>query len=150
GPFLLVRGRFCSLGRDPRRLARVALLDEVEVRPHLAPQLRRGERDGPSVLAQDPRGELPEIRVACDEDAVLDPAVAPEQAVDPPRRVAGNLDLRLTLRLADLPRRPLAVVLGVETLGEAEVALAARGQPDLPADPRDTERLDPLVVEVEA
>ena len=108
------------------------------------------ERHRPAVLAQDPGGELPEVGVVRDEDAVLDPSVAAEQAVDPPGRVAGDLDLGLALLLAHLPRRALAVRLGVEALRQPEVPLAPRGEADLASDPRHAERLDPVVVEVEA
>ena len=148
--FFLVGGRLGGEGGDLRRAPVVPLVHEVEVGAELAAELRRRERHRASVLAQDPGRELPEIRVVGEEDAVLDPAVASEQAVDPPGRVACDLDLGLALRLADLPWRALAVVLGVEALGQAEVALAPRCEPDLTADPRHAERLDALVVEVEA
>src|SRR6266550_2020466 len=128
----------------------MALVHEVEIGAHLPSELRRRQRNRATVLAQDPGRELPEIRVVRDEDPVLDPAVTPEQAVDPPGRVARDLDLRLALLLADLPRRALAIVLGVEALGQAEVPFAPRGEPDLAPDPRHPERLDPFVFEVEA
>ena len=48
---------------DPRQLAVVPLLDEVEIVADEPPELRRGERHRAPVLAQDPRGELPEVRV---------------------------------------------------------------------------------------
>src|SRR5438093_1026873 len=51
--------------------------------------------------------------------------------------------------LADLPRRALTIVLGIEAFREPEVSLAACGEPNLAADPRHAERLDPVVVEVE-
>src|SRR5438034_5010605 len=148
-PLLLVGSGFRGLRCDPRGPLRVALLDEIEVRAHLAPQLRRRERHRPPILAQDPGRELPEVRVASDEDTVLDPPVATEQPVHPPRRVAGDLDLRLALRIADLPRRALTIVLGIEAFREPEVSLAACGEPNLAADPRHAERLYPVVVEVE-
>jgi hypothetical protein len=73
----------------------MALVHEVEVGAHLTAQLRGRDRHRPSVLAQDPRGELPEVRVVRDEDAVLDSPMAPEEAVDPPGRVACDRDVRL-------------------------------------------------------
>src|SRR4029079_11574571 len=48
-----------------------------------------------------------------------------------------------------VPRGPRAVRPGVEALGQTEVALAARRQPDVAADPRDAERLHLLVFQVE-
>ena len=148
-PLVLVDGRLCRLGRDLRRFLGMALVHQVEVGAHLAPELRGRERHRPPVLTQDPGGELPEVGVVRDEDAVLDPPVAAEEAVDPPGRVAGDLDLGLALLRANLPRRALAVGLGVEALRHPEVALAPRGEADLASDPRHAERLDPLVVEVE-
>ena len=127
----------------------MTFVDEVEIGAHLAPELGRRERDRTPVLAQDPGRELPEMRVLGDEDAVLDPSVAPEQPVDPPGGVPADLDLGLALRLSDLPRRPLSVLLRVEALGHPEVALAASRQPDVAADPGHAEGLDLLVVEVE-
>jgi hypothetical protein len=76
--------------------------------------------------------------------------VPPEQAVDPPGGVPGDLDLGLALRLADLPGWALPVGLGVESVGEAEIALATRREPDLAAHARHAERLDLVIVQIEA
>ena len=69
-------------------------------------------------------------------------------ALDPPGGVAGDLDARLALDVADLPRRPAAVLVDVEVGRRAEVALAPRGEANVAADARDAELLPPLVVEV--
>ena len=114
------------------------------------PKLRRSERHGAAVLTQDPGGEPPEVRVGRDEDAVLDPAVAAVQTVDPPGRVAADLDPRLADGLADLPGRAEPVLVRVEAFGQPEIALAARREADVTADARDPERLHLVVVEVEA
>ena len=53
-------------------------------------------------------------------------------------------------RVADLPRRPAAVLLDVEVGRHPEVALAAGGELDLAADPRHAEGADVLAVEVAA
>src|SRR5205809_1030260 len=57
---------------DIRELPFVPLLDELEIRAHLPAKLRRGERDGPPVLAQDPGRELPQVGIVRDEAVVLD------------------------------------------------------------------------------
>src|SRR5207244_6330132 len=101
-----------------------------------------------AVLPQDPGGELRERGVLRDEDAVFElPGVA-ESALDPPGRVAGELDARLADQVADLPRRPSSVDVDVEVRGNAKVALAAGRKPDLAPDPGDAERPDVLPVEV--
>src|SRR4029450_9478567 len=105
-----------------------------------APELGRSERNRAPVLAQDPGGELPEVGVVRDEDVVLDLPEAPVEAVDPPRCVAADLNPGLPLRLADLPGRALAVLVRVEAFRQAEVPLAACGQPDVAADPGHAER----------
>jgi len=74
--------------------------------------------------------------------------VRAEGALDPPGGVAADLDPRLALDLADLPVRRQPVRIGVEVVGQPEVALAPGGEADIAADPRDAERLDLVVVEV--
>ena len=108
----------------------------------------RLERHGASVLAQHPRREQRDRRVLGDEDVVLEPARLAVRALDPPGGVAGDLDARLAGEVADLPRRPAAVLVDVEVGRRAEVALAPRGEADVAADARDAELLPPLVVEV--
>src|SRR5205809_406650 len=76
---------------------------------------------------------------------VTGPAV---RTLNPPRGVAGDLDARLAGDLADLPRRPAAVLVDVEVRRRPEVAFAPRGEADVAADARDAELLPPLVVEV--
>ena len=75
-------------------------------------------------------------------------AGAAVRALDPPGRVAGELDPGLADEVADLPRRPAAVGVDVEVGRDAEVALATRREADVAADPRDAERADVLPVQV--
>ena len=114
----------------------------------LAPELVGLERDRASVLAQDPRRELLDGGVFGDEDAVLELSRVPEGAFHPPGRVACELDARLADEVADLPRRPAAVLVDVEVGRDPEVALASRGEANVAADPRDAEGADVLPVEV--
>src|SRR5204862_5659367 len=93
--------------------------------------------------------ELRERRVLGHEHAaVLEAAGRSVRALHPPGGVAANLDPGLADEVADLPGRPAAELLDVEVGRSAEVALAARGEPDLAADPGDAERAQVLAVEV--
>src|SRR6266511_43782 len=114
----------------------------------LAPELVGLDRNRAAILPEDPGGELREGRVLRDEDAVLQLAGGAEGALDPPRRVAGELDARLADQITDLPRRPTAVDIDVEVRRDAEVTFAPRGKADVTADARDAERADVLAVEV--
>src|SRR5206468_56581 len=105
----------------------------------LAAQVLGLARDRASVLTQNPRGEERQARVLGHEDAVLDLATAAVRALHPPGRVAADLDPRLADRIADLPGRPPAVLVDLELGRQAEVALAARREADLAADPGDPE-----------
>ena len=133
---------------ERRRLAAVRLLHGAERARDLAPQRRRLDRHGAPVLAQHPRGEQRDRRVLGDEDVVLETTGLAVGALDPPGGVARDLDPRLAGDVADLPRRPAAVLLDVEVGGRAEVALAPRGEANVAADARDAELLPALVVEV--
>src|SRR5581483_6596934 len=82
--------------------------------------------------------------------AVLDAAAVAVGALHPPGRIATALDSRLADRVADLPGRPAAVMVDVELGRQPEVALAARCEADLAADPRDPERALVLGVEIVA
>src|SRR5262249_58798414 len=96
---------------------------------------------GGPVEAETPRGEVRDVGVGSDEDAVVDVAVGlPVGPLDPPGRVARELDPRLALDRAHLPRRRRAVLRGLEVLRQAEVALAARGELDVLPDPQHLER----------
>src|SRR5262249_30128521 len=137
--------------RGGRKLRRTCLVSGTHVaqRPrHLASQIVGLERDRAAVLAEDPRRELRERRVVRDEDAVLEVARPAERALDPPGRVTGQLDARLADEIADLPRRPAAVLIDVELGRDAEVTLAPRCETDVAADARDAECADVLTVEV--
>ena len=120
----------------------------AERRRYLATQLLRLDRHRAPVLAQHPRGELRERRVVGDEDAVFETPRRPVGALDPPGRVAADLDAGLAEDVADLPGRTPAELLDVEVGRHAEVALAARRELDVAADPRDTERADVVAVEI--
>ena len=50
--------------------------------------------------------------------------------------------------VADLPRRPAAVLVDVEVRRDPEVPLTARGESDVTADARDAEGSDVLAVEI--
>jgi hypothetical protein len=80
----------------------VPLADELQPSRNLAAELVRCLGTARPVLAQHPRGEQRQARVAGGEDAVLD--LRAEGALDPPGRVAGDLDARLAGGVADLPR----------------------------------------------
>ena len=77
--------------RRRRRRAGVALDDAAEARRDAPAQLVRLERNGAAVESQDPGGEVREVGVRRDEDAVLDLAVRlAVRALDPPGRVAAR------------------------------------------------------------
>ena len=126
-------------GREPLRLALVALADEPKAPRDLAPQLFGGLRHRSSVLAQHPGGQERQARVVGHEDAVLDATAVAVRPLDPPRGVAADLDSRLADRLADLPGRTSAVAVDVEIGRQAEVPLAAGREADLASDARDAE-----------
>ena len=69
-------------------------------------------------------------------------------ALDPPRRVGGDLDPRLAEDVAELPLGAAAVGAEVELLGQPEVPLAAGREADVGADPGDAEGADRLALEV--
>src|SRR6185295_19380266 len=104
--------------------------------------------DRPPVLAQDPGSELRQRRVSGHEDAVLQLSGVAECALDPPCRVPRELDPRLAHDVADLPRRPAAVLVDVELRRNPEVAFATCRETDVTPDPRDAERADVLAVEI--
>ena len=79
-------------------------------------------------------------------DAVPRPRVLP---LHPPGGVRGDGDPCLALHVAELPLGASPELLDVEALRDAEVALAAGGEADLRADPRDAEALDDVVLEIE-
>jgi hypothetical protein len=121
----------------------MALDDSAEARRDCAAELGRLEWHGAAVESQDPGGEVGEVGVRRDEDAVLDLAVRlPIGALDPPGRVAGQLDACLACDLAHLPRRRRSVRGGLEVLREPEVALAAGRELDVLADAQHLERAD--------
>src|SRR5207253_9683270 len=99
---------------DLRRLAFVRLEHALERVGHLAPQLLRLERHRAPFLAQHPGGEQRDARVLGDEDAVLEVAAVYVRALDPPGGVGPDLDARLALGVADLPRRPAEVAVDLE------------------------------------
>ena len=74
--------------------------------------------------------------------------MAAVDALDPPGRVAADLDASLTLALADLPVGRQAVLVGVEVLREPEIALTTARETDVAADPRDAERQHLVAVEI--
>ena len=94
-------------------------------------QLVRLERDGTTVLAQDPAGERLDPRVRGLEDAVVELARVGERAVHPPGGVALDSDPRPAAFVADLPRPRDAVRLDVEVGRQPEVALAAGREADV-------------------
>jgi hypothetical protein len=147
-PLLGVGLRLLDLGGDLRRFRLVPLLYPFQVGSHELPELRRRERHRTAVLAQDPGREQPQVRVFRDEDALVHAAVLAKLTLDPPGRVTADLDLRLALDRADLPRRAEAVLVRVEVLGQAEVALAPRRQPNVAADPGDAEGAHVVLVRV--
>ena len=145
-------GRLLVLGCDrPRHLRRaplVPLAHAAQARRGCAPELVRPDRRGAAVEAQDPRDEVSQIRIRCDEDAVLDPTVPTVRAFDPPGCVARELDPSLADDLAHLPRGRRPVILRLEGRRKAEVALTARGEADVAPDSRDAERADVVDVVV--
>ena len=80
--------------------------------------------------------------------SVLDEPLA-DRALDPPRRVRVELDLRLALDLPELPRLATAQAGRVEVLRRAEIAFPPRGEADVAADARHAEGAQILLVEVE-
>ncbi len=133
---------------DVGQLPLVSASDPLERLLDFRSQLGRVHGMGPTLLPQDPRREQRQARVLGHEDAVLDPAGVSVDTLDPPGRVAAELDASLAHDVADLPVRPPAVVVDVEVLRRAEVALAAGREPDVAPHPRDAERLAPLVLQV--
>src|SRR3954454_18449761 len=77
-------------------------------------------------------------------------AAVADPALHPPGGVGRDGDPRLADRLADLPGRPLPVLLDLELGREPEVALAPRGEADVTADARDPERPHRLALDVVA
>ncbi len=132
------------------RLALVALADQGEGGCDVPSQLRRVERYRAAVLAQHPGGERADGRERGLEDPVHERARVRERPGDPPGRVAVDVHAcQPELLVADLPGRLAAVVVDYEVRGSAEVTLAAGGEADVGADPRDAELLAPaLVVEI--
>ncbi len=126
----------------------MTVADGAERLGNLTPERIRFERDRAPVLPEDPRGELRQRGVTREEHPVFELARVAEGALDPPGRVAGELDPRFALDVADLPRRPAAVFVDVEVGRNPEVPLAARGEPDVAADARDAEGPDVLAVEI--
>src|SRR5919201_1496969 len=143
---VLVGGlRFCGqLGWRPG----VSVPDKPQRSGHLAPELGGGDGRRASVLAEDPRRELAEIRVFGHEDAVVDAPVVAIRTLDPPGRIAPDLDLRLAREVANLPGRPVAVRLDIEIRRQPEVALPAGREADVAADARDAEGTDVLADEI--
>ncbi len=92
------------------------------------------DRYGTAVLAQDPSCEQVDVRVLGLEHSVLDRPRIGERSLDPPRGVVRDGDTRRRHRLSDLPRPGDSVFLDVEVGGDAEVALAPGGEPDVPTD----------------
>ena len=137
-----------ELVRDRRRPPGMRLRDALQRALDLGPQLRRLERSGAAFLAQDPRGEQRQAGVLGDEDAVVEPARSSVHALDPPGRVVRDFDPRLAGDVADLPVRAAAVVVDVEVLGDAEVALTSGREPDVAPHARHPELLAPSVLEV--
>jgi len=136
------------LARDPRQRAFVCGANLAHGVRDLAPELVRLERDRATVLSQDPRGEQWDRRVRRDEHSVLDAADLPVRSLDPPGGVPDDLDPCLADDVTDLPRRLTAIVVDVEVGRDPEVALAARGESDVAADPGDAERAHVLAIEV--
>src|SRR6266540_3650784 len=139
GPLVDLALRLLRIGRDPRQLSLVPLLDELQIGANDPSQLGRGHRNRATVLAEDPRGEPAEVGVAGDEHAVFEASMRAEGTLDPPGRVAPDLDAGLALNLAHLPVRPEPVGVGVEVGRQPEVALAPCREPNVPADARDPE-----------
>ena len=106
------------------------------------------DRDRAAVLPEHPGCELRERGVAGDEHAVLQLTRVAERALDPPSGVAGELDARFAHDVADLPRRPAAVLVDVEVGRDPEVPLTARGESDVTADAGDAEGSDVFAVEI--
>ena len=131
-----------------RRRFLVSFADGAQCVGHFPSELVGLDRDRPPVLAQDPGSELRQRRVAGDEDAVLQLSGVAECALDPPRGVARELDPRLADDVADLPRRPAAVLVDVELRRNPEVAFATCREADVTPDPRNAERADVLAVEI--
>ena len=146
-PVASMRGTASRRG-ELRRRSLVAFANGAQCVGHFAAELVGLERDRPPVLAQDPGSELRQRRVAGDEDTVLELSGVAECALDPPGGVARKLDPRLADDVADLPRRPAAVLVDVELRGNPEVALATCREADVTSDPRDAERADVLAVEI--
>jgi hypothetical protein len=142
--------RLLDLGGKLGRLRLVSLLDALEIGAHDLPELGRRERHRAAVLPEDPGREQPQVRVFRNEDAVLDASVLAELALDPPGRVAGDLDLGVALDRADLPWRAQAVLVRVEVLREAEIALAPGREPDVIANPGDAKGAHVVLVGVVA
>ena len=126
----------------------VPLTDGPERLGDLAAELVRLDRDRAPVLPQHPGCELRERGVARDEHAVLQLTCVAECALDPPGGVPGELDARFALDVADLPRRPAAVLVDVEFGRDPEVPLTPRGESDVTADAGDAEGSDVLAVEI--
>src|SRR5262249_2676105 len=114
-----------ELARELRRLSSVRLVNRAERSGHLASELRRLERHGSAVLPEDPRHEQRQGRVLGHEHVVLEASRVAVRALDPPGGVAGHLDAGLADDVADLPRRPPAVLVDVEVARNLEIALAA-------------------------
>ena len=95
-------------------------------------ELRRLERAGAAFLPEDPAGQVADVGVGGREDAVHD-ASAVDHALDPPRGVGVQLDRGLAGDVAELPLLLSAVLGGLEVLRHAEVALAPRGEANVPA-----------------
>ena len=118
---------------------------------HEPAQLGRLERDGASVLPQDPAGQQRERRVLGDEDVLFEPvARAVIDALDPPGRVRSNLDPGLALHVAKLPLGAAAIALDIELRRQPEVALAPCRKTDVGTDPCDPEGADVLALQVVA
>src|SRR5262249_27685317 len=113
-----------------------------------APEIVRLDRNGAAVLPENPRRELRGRRVLRDEHTVVELAGVPVGAIHPPGGVAGELDAGFADKIADLPGRPPARGVDVEIGRDPEVSFAPRGEADVAADARDTERPDVLAVEI--
>src|SRR6266487_3249266 len=150
-------GRTFAGGFDMRRRGRggqfrrsflVPVAHRAECLSNFTPERIRLERDRAPVLTKDPRGKLRQRGVTREEDAVLEFACIAESALDPPGGVTRELDSRLALDVADLPRRPSAELVDVEVGRNPEVPLPAGGEFDVASDARDAEGPDVLAVEV--
>ena len=140
-----------DLGRGGRRCAFVRGARGPRALDDEAAELRRLERDGSAVLPEDPAREQVRRCVLRDEGVALDVVpLAAVGALDPPRGIGCDFDLRLADDVAELPLRPAAVVLDVELGRQPEVALPAGREADVGADPRDAERADVVPLEVVA